>query len=256
MSDSLVSCVCVTYGRPVLLGEAIKCFIDQDYSNKELIVVNDQEGVTLSLDTPRDDIQIHNVAERFGSLGEKRNYAMSLAKGDNICIWDDDDLYTPWRLSDSVREIEKQKCDIVKATQALMTINNGTPRVVNNLFHSQACISRQYVDKMEYLQDRSVGEDMEYEKNARITSVHVNPFFWYVYRWGMNIHHLSGIADDKKSWDKALDFEPYKEVQGEVTIKPEFQNDYWKDIGEFLVKGQSWEETWEEKIKKALDRNE
>ena len=31
MSNPLVSCLCCTYGRPTLLGEAVKCFLDQDY---------------------------------------------------------------------------------------------------------------------------------------------------------------------------------------------------------------------------------
>ena len=86
--EPLVSCVCVTYGRPILLGEAVKCFIDQTYPNKELIIVNDQEGVTLRFSEDRDNIRVENVPTRFGSLGEKRNYGMSLANGDYICIWD------------------------------------------------------------------------------------------------------------------------------------------------------------------------
>ena len=42
MSLPFVSCLCCTYGRPILLGEAVKCFLDQDYPNKELIIINDQ----------------------------------------------------------------------------------------------------------------------------------------------------------------------------------------------------------------------
>ena len=35
MPKPLASCLCCTYGRPILLGEAVKCFLDQDYENIE-----------------------------------------------------------------------------------------------------------------------------------------------------------------------------------------------------------------------------
>ena len=101
----LVSCLTVTYGRPLLLGEAVKCFIDQDYENKELIILNDQEGVTLKIEDCPNNIKIYNHPTRFNSLGEKRNYIKTLSDADYYCIWDDDDLFTPYRISESINLI-------------------------------------------------------------------------------------------------------------------------------------------------------
>ena len=43
-----VSCICLTYGRPHVLEEAIHSFLLQDYAgSKELIVLNDYAGQTL-----------------------------------------------------------------------------------------------------------------------------------------------------------------------------------------------------------------
>jgi len=250
VSDPLVSCLTVTYGRPLLLGEAVKCFLDQDYENKELIILNDQEGVTLKIDDCPDNIKIYNHPTRFNSLGEKRNYLTTLANGDYYCIWDDDDLYTFWRISASVEIFRKNKyVDIVKSKYALMSIDNQNYMMVANLFHSQACIGKKYMDKTEY-PNKSVGEDIAFESGARIGSFDLNPYFWYVYRWGLNIHHLSGISDDKASWEKSVGFEPYTKVQGEVIIEPKFENDYWKDIGDFLeTKSKKYANEWREKIK-------
>lgn len=251
MPDSLVSCVCVTYGRPILLGEAVKCFLDQSYPNKELIIVNDQEGVTLKLDEDRDNVRIENIPERFGSLGEKRNYAMSLAQGDYICIWDDDDLYTPWRIEDSVLAMQTHKhCDIAKGQIALMSTNDANYMVVSNLFHSQGIISKQYAEEHSYA-NLSVGEDSDYERKARVTSLPVAPFYWYVYRWGHNIHHLSGISDEKKSWERSLNFDTYNELNGEIIIKPEFQKDHWQSIINFFSSKQpSYALEWEKRLSK------
>lgn len=249
MDNPLVSCVCCTYGRPVLLGEVIKCFIDQDYKNKELIVLNDQEGVILKLENAPDNVQIINYPTRFNSLGEKRNYLNSLVKGDYVCVWDDDDLYTPWRISESIRLFNDRKhIDIIKSQYALMSINNQNYKFVNNLFHSQACISRKYIDENRY-PNKSVGEDIEFESNAHIESIKTNPFVFYIYRWGLNIHHLSGVSDEKESWDKSLHFESYTQIKGEVLISPVFQQDYWGDIEGFMsLKNPDFAQKWHSKI--------
>jgi len=46
------------------------------------------------------------------SIGEKRNIACSLARGDVICIWDDDDWYTPARLRCQVLPIAYGEADM------------------------------------------------------------------------------------------------------------------------------------------------
>jgi len=235
MSNPLVSCLCCTYNRKEPLEEAIQCFVDQDYKNKELIILNDQEGITLKLDNPCNNIKIINYPTRFNSLGEKRNHLNSLATGEYICVWDDDDLYIPFRISQSIQGFKnKSDIDIVKQKYALMSVNNCNYKLVRNLFHSQACITKEYINKTQYIH-KSVGEDIEFEKNARIHSIDIRPFVAYIYRWGgKNIHHLSGIADEKRSWiigkEKAL-----KECSGkkEIIIKPQFYNNYWKDIEQF-----------------------
>ena len=248
MSEPLVSCVCCTYARPVLLGEAVKCFIDQTYSNKELIIVNDQEGVILKLAEKRDDIRIKNIPLRFNSLGGKRNYAMSLTKGDYVCIWDDDDLYPPWRIKDSVDIMENNNYDIVKGKTALTSTHNKNYKLVSNLFHSQSIITREYVDSHSYL-NKSVGEDVDYEMSAKIGSIIVDPFYFLVYRWGLGIHHLSGISNDKLSWEKSLSFEPYTQLKGEIVVKPEFTRNHWADIIDmFSLNKPEYADQWKQRF--------
>jgi glycosyltransferase involved in cell wall biosynthesis len=222
------------------LGEAVKCFLDQDYSNKELIVLNDQEGVELFMENCPSNVKIINHPKRFNSLGEKRNYIKTLGNGDFFAIWDDDDLYRSWRISSSVKLIQENegRYSIVKSKFAVMSVNNKDYKIVQNLFHSQACITRQYMLSHSY-PNKSVGEDIGFESNARVGSFSVNP--WYLYRWGncglsSGIHHLSGISDGEKSWRKSLVFEAYVEINGKVEIKPLFKRDYWSEIDEFLIK--------------------
>lgn len=107
VSGPLVACLMMTYNRlPLgsrLLNEAIYSFHQQTYKKKELIIINDCPGQIINYDHP--DVVVVNISRRFGSLGEKFNLAASLTKADLLCIWDDDDVYLPWRLTMAVERL-------------------------------------------------------------------------------------------------------------------------------------------------------
>lgn len=233
--DTLVSCLCPTYNRPLLLGESIRCFLDQDYPNKELIVLNDQEGVNLKLENCPNNIRIVNHPKRFDSLGEKRNYLKSLSSGEYYCIWDDDDLYAPFRLSESVYFMENYPdYDIIKLKDAFISVDNKNYKVATNRFHAQAVIRKSYMDKTEYPL-KSIGEDAVFERDANIKIIDMFPNFWAILRWGMNTYHISQINSglEKQSWNDAMK-QGENQLKGDVWIKPEFQKDYWADMKDVL----------------------
>ncbi|MCX6908301.1 MAG: glycosyltransferase family A protein [Verrucomicrobia bacterium] len=48
-----VSCMCLTYGRPQVLAEAVQSFLQQNYAGpKELVVLNDLDCQTLRFEHP------------------------------------------------------------------------------------------------------------------------------------------------------------------------------------------------------------
>jgi glycosyltransferase involved in cell wall biosynthesis len=94
-----------TYGRPDYVAESLAMFLAQDYPFKELIVLNDCPGQVFSGDIQ--GVRLLNVDSRYPTLGEKRNAIVEQARGELIAVWDDDDVYLPWRLSYSVEQIER-----------------------------------------------------------------------------------------------------------------------------------------------------
>ena len=74
MNDSspLVSCILPTYNRPRFLKQAIKYFENQDYANKELIVVDDGMDYIGDLISGRMDITYMKMNQR-ATIGEKLN---------------------------------------------------------------------------------------------------------------------------------------------------------------------------------------
>ena len=101
----LISCLTVTAGRLRLLKEAIRCYLDQTYPHREMVIVTaDREpyrrAVSAHLaELDRSDIRLVGVDDPSSTLGRLRNISVADACGDIVCQWDDDDLYHPDRLS-------------------------------------------------------------------------------------------------------------------------------------------------------------
>lgn len=100
-----ISCLTVTRGRLRLLKQAIRCYLDQTWAARELVIVTDAEprqvgAIEHYLATlGRADVRLM-VAEGNGlTLGRLRNLSLEAARGELVCQWDDDDLYHPERLA-------------------------------------------------------------------------------------------------------------------------------------------------------------
>lgn len=111
----LISCVMPTYGRPAYVNEAVQMFLSQDYPHKELIILNDCAGQQYEFDHP--EVCVFNIDERYPTLGEKRNDVIELARGELIAVWDDDDVYLPWRLTFSLAEMLKYDTPFYRAAE-------------------------------------------------------------------------------------------------------------------------------------------
>jgi hypothetical protein len=100
--DPLISCMCVTRGRPRLLDRAVRCFLGQTWPNRELLVVfeSDDHATRSYLETIADPsvraIEIPHLPKL--SLGALRNVAVERSTGEYVCQWDDDDWYRNDRL--------------------------------------------------------------------------------------------------------------------------------------------------------------
>lgn len=103
-SQPLISCLCVTHDKPLLLQRAIDCFFNQNYKAKQMIILyEDVDCITkkylASCHFPKEIKCIEAVSSiKKLSLGELRNLSISMAEGDYVCQWDDDDWYHPDRL--------------------------------------------------------------------------------------------------------------------------------------------------------------
>lgn len=103
----LISAVCpTTASRLEYLPTSVQLFQNQQYPNKELVIISEDDVSSVIPDDPR----IRLVKCQPGlSLGRKRNLVAQAAAGEIISHWDDDDFYHPSRLAEQSQTLTKQK---------------------------------------------------------------------------------------------------------------------------------------------------
>lgn len=118
MKHPKVSCICPTRGRFDTLREAVSFFLLQDYSNKELIVFNNHPTPII----PHPKLMKHNVkvinAGDYNGMSMQKIYADCLnyisEDAEYVAIWDDDDFYFPWHLSENMEKLLSSDKDAIR----------------------------------------------------------------------------------------------------------------------------------------------
>ncbi len=114
----LVSCIMPTYERRRYVAQAVQSFLQQDYPNRELIVVDDGKDAIGDLVQGQPNVRYFKVPRT--SIGAKRNLACQQARGEIIAHWDDDDWYSPDRLRYQVAPILAGKADLTGLDNAFV----------------------------------------------------------------------------------------------------------------------------------------
>lgn len=104
-----ISVLCATFRRPLLMRNALACYLAQDYpSEKSELLILDDGGDLVGKDEGL--WRVYASASRFPSTASKYQFLAQKARGDLIVIWDDDDIYLPWHLSCHVQAM-RVGCD-------------------------------------------------------------------------------------------------------------------------------------------------
>lgn len=114
----LVSCIMPTANRRPWVPTAIEYFLRQDYPNRELVVLDDGEDAVADM-IPTDPRVRYVSLDRRLVLGEKRNRACEIARGDVIVHWDDDDWQAPHRLRYQLEALESSGAGLCGTNKTL-----------------------------------------------------------------------------------------------------------------------------------------
>jgi glycosyltransferase involved in cell wall biosynthesis len=111
VEQPLVSCIMPTKNRRRFVEQALRYFEVQDYPHKELIVIDDGDDLVVDLLAQHPLVRYY-APQHIHTVGAKRNFACEMAQGEIICHWDDDDWYSPQRLSYQVALLLNDQADI------------------------------------------------------------------------------------------------------------------------------------------------
>ena len=106
-----------TAGRRQWVPQAIRCFLRQDYPNRELVILDDDGGAKDLI--PADSRIRYKKPGRTHTLGAKRNLCVAESRGDLILHWDDDDWFAPHRISYQVDELLRTGAEICGLSRML-----------------------------------------------------------------------------------------------------------------------------------------
>lgn len=226
MSRQGVSCLCLTYGRPHLLEEAIESFLRQSWDGaRELVVVNDHPRQTLVLNHPQ--VVIVNLGRRLRTLGEKRNLSVALARYDNLLVWDDDDIYLPWRIEETMKTLPARH--FFKCPNAWVMDDDAlSPTPAYNLFHGGTAFTRWLFEQAGGYAAINGGEDADIEDRFQNVGG-VRGSYWphtalphdrlyYIYRWRHGSYHATG--------HRSLDDIAPDVTEGEIILEPKWRLPY------------------------------
>lgn len=168
-----------TANRTKFISSSIAYFLNQDYPNRELIIVDDGKESVWKL-IPNDPRIHYSYHEPMGTLGIKRNIACDKAAGEIIMHWDDDDFYASDWITVSVYSLLKSGADLVGLNKILfhsLSTNEKYLYEDSEVEHPWICGSTMAYYKSFWqvhpFADLQIGEDYSFlwNTNAKIHAV-------------------------------------------------------------------------------------
>lgn len=243
MNEPLISCKCTTYARVDVLEESIYGFLQQEYKNKELIIVNDYPLQTLKFNHPQ--IKIINVDKPFPSIGDKDDFTVSQCQGDIIAVWDDDDIALPGHL-ENINKYFLQNTDLLHWGRGGF-YNFDKIDEICCIGNDGMVYSRRIWEKVGGFHHENAGYDTTFVERANSLGANVVTAYpespSWIYMWGGRSYHQSAMGTDTP--DKPNILERYsahieqlrlqgKIPTGQIELNPQWRVDYIQKLNNFM----------------------
>ena len=198
-----------------------------------MIILNDAEKQCLVFEHPR--VKVVNVSRRFPNLGAKRNHAASLASGELLLTWGDDDIHLPHRIERMVGALGSRKF-LLEGHHFILTCDG----LKKNSFPTTGAhiVRRDFYWAVGGVPEMNTGEDAGFNKRVQeclkknLDSCQDPPAF--IYRWHSPRPHISAFhrTRDKEDPYKAMLERSNKlleeglEPEGRIILCPHWKKDY------------------------------
>jgi glycosyl transferase family 2 len=186
MTRPLVSCLCPTYGRWSRLCESLACFLMQDCSLAELVILNSHK---VPIVFEHDRVRVLNRPQET-DLGDLCGQLVQEARGEYVTAWTDDDLFLPWMVSQCVEHIGDH--DAWKPLRSWFTPDGGrTYQLCPNNMEGSILFRRK--DQLEIGYKPGLGDGHQWMlERLTVAWEEMGPWAGYVFVWGCGLWKASG----------------------------------------------------------------
>ena len=187
MSYPFVSVLTPTYNRRRFLPSLIECYLSQEYpkENMEWIILDDGEDCVKDVFDEYKD-KIPNLRYIFMEekllIGAKRNILNKEAKGSILIAMDDDDYYSPKRVSHAVKVFsEHPHIQVVGCSEMYVyftddqTIYKFGPYAKNHATNGTMAWRKEYSNKNKYNERIAFAEETSFLHNYSTPLIQLDP---------------------------------------------------------------------------------
>jgi hypothetical protein len=244
-----ISCLCLTYGRPHLIIEALHSYLLQEYEGEsEFLIINDAPFQRYHFEHP--NVRIINLDVTFEKWGAKEDFGISQCKYDIVVQFDDDDLaIQPIHLQNINKYFTNGSALLHWHNAAFM--NGGKIAALRPVGNSGIVFSKDAWRAVGGYPHENCGADQFFTDNIVTKGLVVKRVVppdeevSWSYRWGENDYNLSGLGAD---WDRPEEEQIIERhirhiqslrdsgemPEGDIILEPSWRFDYTKMLKDFI----------------------
>lgn len=212
----MIVCLCPTFRRPQLAGNAAACFIHQEVDYPRYLLVWEDGGALEPLETSILEVI---VSERLPDLGTKYNRLAETAirkwNAEYLAVWEDDDIYLPWYLRTHLEAIQQTGAAWSKPSRVYSTYTGRLQEEpAAGRFHGSLFLTRRAWEAVRWPENGRA--DFDQQLMAALTErfgppadpLTICPYPGYVFRYGSTgAYHAQWFmrAPEDRTWYWAVE---------------------------------------------------
>lgn len=118
--DELISCIIPTWDRAERVVKALQSILEQDYTHREILVVDDgSTDSTAEAIKPFTSPIVHYLWQEHSGVSAARNHGIREAHGEWLAFLDSDDLWHPAKLSRQIHFMHQHPEFLISQTEEI-----------------------------------------------------------------------------------------------------------------------------------------
>lgn len=224
-----LSFICTTFRRYRCVERIIEQYLQQDYRNAELIILNTDDAHPFTLDqslyysniTVINNSIDYETRKPYTNRGAICRDAVSHATGDYFMLADDDDIYLPWHFRQAVDGIMGNGKDSWKPEQSFFATPNKL-ELVRNTMEASVIVKMERIREIGFRTDATGYEGLSWYTKLRDEGQLDEHNQDYIPSYCFNWSDPSELAGHKQSGDinNPNNFDNHKERSTDVSDKP------------------------------------